>query len=332
MKRWIIKLVIAAVTVAMVVGVAPDESKAEAKKRVKLGASAVATPGYVMYSGMTQILNKNSKLLEITLVETVGSKALQDQLHKGMLDIGLTIGGNLVAGYNGIIGYKQKQDNLRVLILSWPLQIFGLVSQKSGINSYDELGGKTMATPAGSGSEWHVFRFFEALDYIKPSPLKPMGSKVIGDAFLARQIDGYFKVSASDPTTLKVQEVMPIKFLPVTEEMIAKVNAKFPGMGVLTTIPAGSYKGQDKDVPTWQYTLGEGTTKDLPDDVAFEFCKVIYENRGEVAKLLKTTGPYQSMAENTLAWSPIPLHRGAVKFYRSIGLTVPEKLIPPEMN
>ena len=51
-----------------------------------------------------------------------------------------------------------------------------------------------------------------------------------------------------------------------------------------------------------------------------------------MAKLMKTTGPYANMAKNTVAWSPIPLHPGAVKFYRSIGLTVPDKLIPPEMK
>ena len=82
MKRLMVKLVIAVVAVAMVVGVAPGVNKAEAKKRLKFGASAVATPGYVMYSGMIQILNKNSKLLDVTLIETVGCKALQDQLHK----------------------------------------------------------------------------------------------------------------------------------------------------------------------------------------------------------------------------------------------------------
>ena len=124
MKRWMVKLVIAVVAVAMVVGAAPGVKKADAKKRLKLGASAVATPGYVMYSGMTQILNKKSKLLEVTLIETVGCKALQDQLHKGMLDAGLIIAGNMVAGYNGIIGYKEKQDDLRMLIVSRPVRKF----------------------------------------------------------------------------------------------------------------------------------------------------------------------------------------------------------------
>ena len=84
------------------------------------------------------------------------------------------------------------------------------------------------------------------------------------------------------------------------------------------TIPAGTYGGQEADVPTAAVVNFLVTHSEVSDDLAYAMTKALWENLGELeaahaaAKAIKP--------DQALAGMPVPLHPGAERYYREQGM------------
>lgn len=99
------------------------------------------------------------------------------------------------------------------------------------------------------------------------------------------------------------------------------------GLGLWTPylIPAGTYPGQKTDVHTIAQPNFLAVRRDVPDDDVYLITKTIYENLGFLQAIHKAT---KAMAvEKAIAGLPMPLHPGAARYYREVGLTIPAHLI-----
>ncbi len=64
---------------------------------------------------------------------------------------------------------------------------------------------------------------------------------------------------------------------------------------------------------------------DVSDDDVYELTKAIYENLPFLQGIHKAT---KAMAlEKAIAGLPVPLHPGAAKYYKEMGIEVPDSLI-----
>ncbi|WP_027854866.1 TAXI family TRAP transporter solute-binding subunit [Marinobacterium litorale] len=94
-------------------------------------------------------------------------------------------------------------------------------------------------------------------------------------------------------------------------------------------IPAGTYAGQTNEeaVTSWGTVMMMAARKGLSDDVAYQLTKTYMEQREAVSKsnpvlsLLVTTEPFEEVNA--------PLHPGAVRYYKEVGIEIPEELLPP---
>jgi len=77
----------------------------------------------------------------------------------------------------------------------------------------------------------------------------------------------------------------------------------------------------DKDVPTMGTVTCLVVSQDVEDDVAYAIVKAIFENLGELAKIKKKAISQVSL-EKALQGCKIPVHPGAVKYYKEHGLKV----------
>ncbi len=115
-----------------------------------------------------------------------------------------------------------------------------------------------------------------------------------------------------------------VKLLSFTEEQMAKADG---GRELWTpyTIPAGTYPGQSEDVQTIAQPNFLATSADLPEENVYMITKAIYENLPFLQAIHPAT---KAMAlENAIAGLPLPLHPGAAKFYKEVGIDVPERLM-----
>jgi len=158
----------------------------------------------------------------------------------------------------------------------------------------------------------------------------------LADATKARSIIGWGKGGAPNPSMLEIAAMMPIRILSVTEEQIAKANKVYPGQFLTCIMPAGTYPGQDKDLLTLALGLGDGCRKDMPEELAYKITKAVFMKCDDIATTWgKNTVPWKKEnqpAKKSLKNCLSPLHPGAIRYYREIGLTIPDNLIPPEMK
>ena len=108
--------------------------------------------------------------------------------------------------------------------------------------------------------------------------------------------------------------------LAVSDECIDQLNKD---LGTLsrdsgkTIIPAGTYKGQDKDVAA-VVTAGELlVNKDVPDITAYTIIKIICENVDELHRINAANKNF--IPEKGWANVAVPLHPGAEKYYKEKG-------------
>lgn len=106
--------------------------------------------------------------------------------------------------------------------------------------------------------------------------------------------------------------------LEIDDSLIGALQADYPWYGAYT-IPAGTYPGQDTDVQTSAIKITIFTDARVDDDVIYELTKSFWEN---FDVLKETQAPLKNVvkAETTKDLAGLPIHDGAARYYREIGL------------
>lgn len=116
-----------------------------------------------------------------------------------------------------------------------------------------------------------------------------------------------------------------VKMLSFTDEELKKADG---GRELWTPyeIPAGTYPGQDEAVNTIAQPNFLAVRGDVSEDNVYQITKTIYENLPFLQAIHPAT---KAMAiEKAIAGLPLPLHPGAVKYYKEAGINIPDRLIP----
>ncbi len=112
--------------------------------------------------------------------------------------------------------------------------------------------------------------------------------------------------------------------LDFTDEQLKKADG---GLNLWTryVIPAGTYPNQEKDVNTIAQPNFLAVRADIDEEAVYLITKTLYENLPFLNAIHKATSVMS--IEKALAGLPMPLHPGALKYYREVGLEVPDHLI-----
>jgi uncharacterized protein len=223
-----------------------------------------------------------------------------------------------------------KNQDIRHVVNYSPAvwQIF--VARDAGVKSLRDLVGKKFNPgPTGGGSTGITIGIFDALG-IKPAYVEATLNDAL-EMYSDRQIVGLsYRGTGANPTSgvVEAHAARPIAFVPFTDEEIAVAKKLYPFLGK-SFIAANTYPQQEKSVQTvasWQGQVG--ALKDVPADVIYTFLKAYFDALPEVAKTHKSLGLVT--VENSASEAILPLHAGAVRFYREKGMKIPDRLIPAE--
>ncbi len=278
---------------------------------------------YAIGGGMAAYINNVVKTVSITAQASGGVNENLNRLETGVADIGLSSHWDAYQAYRGEGQFKKRFTNmlgLGILFKNWsePYTI-----KKSGIKTFSDLKGKKISVGAAGGSMHKFMSMYLKAHGIDPEKdvklfhLPPMESV---DALRDGRIDAVMEIAAIPTAALTdlsiTHPITIIEFAPGLREKFLKENPMF----VPLTIPAGTYKGVDKDVPTVGMLAIWACRKDLPEDIVYEIVKAIYSNEG-LAYLKKVHSAAQSITREDAAKNmPIPIHPGAIKFYKEAGL------------
>jgi TRAP transporter TAXI family solute receptor len=312
------------------IGVFPaDPGYAAGKKLLAMGSTQSSSSHYAYFVAVAKIMNTYVPEVNINVVETGASVDNINRIKKGQLDLGMTTIHLQYQAYHGMGPWKDNPiKDQYVLWVYQPAPQNFVVREDSGVKSVYDLTGKAFNPGMrGSATEKTVEAILDALD-VKPNFYRG-GTEDTVASIKDRRIVGYVKSGAGvktlDASTLDIATFTPIHIIGFTDNDIAKVQAKYPYLSPIT-VPKGIYKNLPS-YKTFAMLIGVVASKNLPEDLVYKMVKASHEHfADQVAAYPSIKG--DNLPELTLETCTVPLHPGAIKYYRELGLKVPENLVP----
>jgi len=307
---------------------------AHAADRISFGTTALKSVHYTYAVSAAKAINQVSgDKVDVTVISTGGAVDNLARIERGQIQMGLGTYATIYQAYTGIGKFEGKpQKKLRGLWVHAPAIQAWVVREDSGIKKLSDLAGQKF-TPGqrGSATEQLAIQMLEALD-IKPDLYRASLSDAVA-AVKDNRSTGYVKaggVKTLDGTTLELRAFKPIRLLGFSDAQVKTVKAKFPFINFMA-LKDGEIEGIPA-MTTPVQVIGQFAYSDSLTDAQVE---AILTGVVDGKKTQEAAFPgFKSLdvINDSLALITIPLHSGAVKFYRSRGATVPDRLIPPEMK
>jgi TRAP transporter TAXI family solute receptor len=241
-------------------------------------------------------------------------------LQQGRGEIAFAMGDSLKAAWDGDeeAGFKGRLDRLRIIGAIYPNYIQIVATADSNIRTLADLRGKRLSVGAPkSGTELNSRAILAAagLSYrdIGKVEFLPFAESV--ELMKDRQLDATLQSAGLGVASLKdLSASTEIRLVSVPKEVVDKIGPPF----VPVKIPANTYTGQDKDVPTAAVANYLVTSSAVSDDLAYQMTRLIFENLPELANA-HASGK-EIKLETAATGNPIPLHPGAIQYYKEKGL------------
>jgi hypothetical protein len=306
------RLLVAAIALLVIV--------TQAATFLTIATGGTAGTYYPLGAGMADIWNKNIKGMNAMVQSTGASVANINLLRNKEVDLIFVQNDVAFYAYNGVELFKEPFPQLRGLATLYPetVQIVALADR--GINSVYDLKGKRVAVgAAGSGTEVNARQILAAAR-ITYNDIKVQYLSFAEAASNLKDgnIDAAF-VTAGHPTAAIVDlaAVRKIVLVPVADEIIRSLQKDYP-FYVKIVVPAGTYKGVDTDAVTVAVKAMLAVRAEMPEDLAYQLLKTMYANQ---KRLIEAHAKGELIIPETgKEGMSIPLHPGAEKFFKEMGL------------
>lgn len=276
---------------------------------------------YPIGVGLSQIYSDGIAGVKVSVQATKASVENLNLLQAGRGELAFALGDSVADAKNGVedAGFKVPLTKLRAMAGTYPNYIQIVASQESGIKTLADLKGKTISVGAPkSGTELNARAIFKAagLTYEDMGKVQYLPFAESVELIKNRQLDATLQSSGLGMAAIRdLSSVMPLNYISVPTETVAKIgNPAYQA----AMIPANTYDGQPEAVPTVAIINVLVTREDVPDEVAYQMTKLMFENLTRLgnshsaAKDIKL----ESAAKNL----PIALHPGAERYYKEKGV------------
>jgi len=276
---------------------------------------------YPLGVSLAQIYGKSIPNARATAQVTKASAENLNLLQAGRGEIAFTLGDALSDAWKGDAdaGFAKKLDKLRGISATYNNIIQIVANADSGIKTLADLKGKRLSVGAArSGTELNARAILKAagLTYQDLGKVEylPFGESV--ELIKNRQLDATLQSAGLGVASIRdLATSVKIVVVPVPADVVAKVGdpAYQP-----TVIPANTYTGQTEDVATAAIPNFLVSHSGVSDELAYQMAKQLYANLDTLyaahnaAKAIKL--------ENAVKGMPVPLHPGAERFYKEVGV------------
>ncbi len=241
-------------------------------------------------------------------------------LQQGKGELALALGDSVkfAAEGNADAGFPKPLDKLRGIAAAYPNYIQIAASAESGIKTLADLKGHSLSVGAAkSGTELNARAILDAagMSYKDMSKVEYLPFAESVELQKNRSLDATLQSAGLGVASLKdLSTSMATTIVAIPPAVAEKLGAPY----VAGTIPKGTYEGQTEDVPTVAVMNYFVTSSDVSDETAYEMTKIMFENLPTLVAAHKSAAGIT--LKTALTGMPIPLHPGAEKYYREVGL------------
>lgn len=311
-RRFVLALAAAATLV--------PAAAARAEQFINVLSGGTAGVYYPLGVALARVYGETIPEARTTVQATKASVENLNLLQQGKGEIAFTLGDSLLLGFEGdeAAGFSKPLDKLRGIAAIYPNYIQVVATADSGIKTLADLKGKRLSVGAPkSGTELNARAILGAAgityDDLGKVEYLPFAESV--ELMKNRQLDATLQSAGLGVASIRdLAASVPITVVAVPADLVAQVGSPY----VAATIPAGTYSGQDADVPTAAVVNFLVTHSEVSDDLAYAMTKELWDNLPALAAAHAAAKAITR--DQALTGMPVPLHPGAEKYYREVGM------------
>lgn len=293
---------------------------------VTIGTGGVTGVYYPTGGAIARLVNKGKKEhgVRATVESTGGSAYNCNAIAAGELDFGVAQSDAQYNAYNGLGVFKEKGPNkdLRAVFSVHPEPYTIVARADSGIKNFTDLEGKRFnpGNP-GSGQAGTTATLLKYMGWTNDNfkLVSELKASEHSTALCDNKIDAFaYTVGHPNGSIKEATTSCDAVIVTVDGPAVDKLIAENPYYAV-TSIPGGMYKGTDGDTVTFGVGATFVSSAKVSDHVVYTVVKAVFENFDTFKKLHPAFANLkkEEMVKNGLS---APLHDGAVKYYKEVGL------------
>lgn len=308
---------------------APAQAPAPLPRSVVIATHPVGTSFHAMGTGIAKVLTEQMPLTAVVRPHS-GPPAWLPQMNRGQVELGLLLSPEAASAYRGSHLYEGRPTpNIRYLLRGGSILLAFIAPKISDIKTTADLKGKRV--PADwTGVPIGFFTTSAALataglsynDVVKvPASNYAEGARL----FIEKRTEaGWHSVGSPAAEEMNARLRGGIRFLPVGtgREALERALQVLPGVSI-QVVKAGSYTGVENDTPVLAVDINLISSAELSEAAAYQVVKTIWD-KIELIQPLHALLKQWTRERMMNSDFPIPVHPGAMKFYKEKGLLTTE--------
>jgi TRAP transporter TAXI family solute receptor len=256
---------------------------------------------------------------------TQGSVENVNAIGAGQLESGFVQADVAYAAYRGVGTFEAtgKIGNLRALAALFPESMHVVVGAGTPIAGLADLKGRHVSLGEKESGTLADTRLVLAEAGIKEKAIKAEYVRVGQAAGMVQdgKLDGFFLVAGYPvPAIVDLASTTEIRLLPSPDKLVDALHERFRYFRH-SAIPGGTYKGVDQPTATLAVPALWVASAEVPDDLAYNIVKALWSEHARKLLTSRHALGERIRREDALDGIDIPLHPGAERYYREIGLS-----------
>lgn len=288
-----------------------------------MGTSSSGGTVYAVGAGISKILNETIPGFNSRAVSTGGAVDNVGMMERKEIQISVNASNTNALAYRGELAGMEAQTNLRGIASLYPSVFHVVVTKESGIQSFDDLKG-TKGGVGASASATDVYTQHivgtAGLDYKTAKDFEPVYSDATSSSDQMK--DGHidwanFPLGVPGSAVIDLAMTGKVDILPIEGAFRDKLLADHPYY-VPFTIPGGTYSGFDQPIETAACVITLVADESVDEEAVYQITKALWEKIDEARQINK--GLEWMSLEHPYEGIGVPLHPGAERYYKEIGV------------
>ena len=281
----------------------------------------------------TLVTAQEQEQFALTAISSAGSMENVKLLRDNQAQFALVLGVFAAWAWNGEGPVRNPQAHLRSISAMWPnVEHFVLLTrlvENGTMMDLNELDGERFVIGArNSGAEQTGFYLFDALGIDRENmTLAYMGYGASASAIQDGNVVG-MNVPAGAPvsaiTRAYAQMGNDITLLEFSDAELKAINSKEQLFDHYTLEP-GTYPYQEQAITTASSSNVLVVREDVGEEVVYQLTRMLWENLATLQEIHSATKTMR--LEEALRGVAVPLHPGALRYYREQNLEIPDNLV-----
>lgn len=299
---------------------------AQAQTFVSIGSCPVTCTAYTWSAAIADVINQHVDGVQATAEETSGYVANIALMQGGELEASMATSLSAYEAYTATGNYAGTEPGK---IMAWmsiaPVAMHIITRGDGPVQSVQDLAGRRigMGQPGGvSMLDADVLMNLVAGDNFEPFRVR-LGDMI--DMLADGNIDAaLWNGSFPLAPVVRLAATNDLRLIPVDDDFFATLQAAYPPYFRLS-IPGGTYEDVAEDTPSYGLANGLVISADVPEELVYNMTRAVFENLDHLATVHPAFGNVS--AETVLDGFGSPLHPGALRYYREIGLPGIEEFV-----